>query len=253
MIAAGGDFDEKGIIDYSECDISESAGCTVKNLAPDEQPRERVRNYGISSLSTADLFAIILRTGTRGYPITDLCRDLMKLNDNKIHNLERKSREEIMEINGIGELKAMQIEAVMEIVRRYSREQLAPRVQVTDAKVIYDLMCPEIGNLPHEEMWAIFMSRSNHVIGKLRVSQGSSTATVFDIKKIIKYALSSHAEAVALCHNHPSGNLRPSGPDDQITRKFAEACKTLDLRPLDHVIVTTAGYYSYCNETTLLR
>lgn len=218
---------------------------TVKNLPADDQPRERAKRFGISSLSNADLFAIILRTGTRGYPITTMCRDLMKMNQNLFLNLERWSLEQIMEINGIGELKAMQILAVMEIVRRYSRERIGDRVRIRDANTVYQLMRPEIANLPHEEMWAIFVNRANHVIGKLRVSQGGSTATVFDIKKIIKNALMAGAEGVVLCHNHPSGTLLPSGPDDNITRKFKEACRSIDLTPLDHLIITTEGYYSY--------
>lgn len=226
---------------------------TVKELPVDDQPRERARRFGISSLSNADLFAIILRTGTSGYPITDLCRDLMKMNDNLILNLERKSRQEIMELKGIGDLKAMQIEAVMEIVRRYSREKIGDRVLIRCSKDIYDQMRPEIANLPYEEMWAIFMNKSHRVTGKLRISQGGSTATVFDVKKVLKNAIMSHAEAVALCHNHPSGTLQPSGPDDNITRRFGEACRTLDITFIDHLIVTPNGYFSYSDSTSLIR
>lgn len=241
--------------DYSDSPGSAAGrvvSLTVKDLPSDDQPRERARRFGIGSLSNADLFAIILRTGTRGYPITDLCRDLMKMNENLLLNLERRSRGQIMEINGIGELKAMQIEAVMEIVRRYGRERVGDRVQVRSPQTIYDIMRPEIANLPYEEMWALFLNRSNRVIGKLRVSQGGSTATVFDIKKIVRNALTAHAEGVALCHNHPSGNLSPSGPDDNITRKFGEACRALDLLFVDHLIVTPDGYYSYRDSSSLI-
>lgn len=226
---------------------------TVKELPVDDQPRERALRFGISSLSNADLFAIILRTGTSGYPITDLCRDLMKMNDNLILNLERKSRDEIMEIKGIGSLKAMQIEAVMEIVRRYSREKIGDRILIRCSNDIYDLMRPEIANLPYEEMWAIFLNRSNRVIGKFRISQGGSTATVFDIKKVLKNAIISHAEAIALSHNHPSGSLQPSGPDDNITRRFGDACRALDLTFIDHLIITPDGFFSYNDSTSLIR
>lgn len=240
--------------DYTETDISSRhlSSVTVKDLPADDQPRERARRFGISSLSNADLFAIILRTGTRGYPITDLCRDLMKMNENLFLNLERRSRSQIMEINGIGELKAMQIEAVMEIVRRYGREHVGHRVQVKSPQTIYDIMKPEIANLAYEEMWALFLDRSNRVIGKLRISQGGSTSTVFDIKKIIKNALMAHAEGVALCHNHPSGTLRPSAQDDDITRRFKEACRTLDINFIDHLIVTTDGFYSYRDSSSII-
>lgn len=225
----------------------------VKDMEADDQPRERVKKYGISALSTADLFALILRTGTVGNPITNLCRDLMKMNGNLLLNLERRSRAELMEIDGIGELKAMQIEAVMEIVRRYSRESVNDRVSILSSRTIYDIMRPEIANLPHEEMWALFLNRANRLIGRLRISEGGSAATVFDIKKIVKNALLAHAEGVALCHNHPSGNLRPSGPDDSITRKFKEACAALDITFLDHLIITPEGYYSYADSSSLIR
>lgn len=246
----------EGIPDYTETtsgEVPAAPTVTVKDLPTDDQPRERAKRFGIASLSNADLFAIILRTGTRGYPITDLCRDLMKMNQNLILNLERLTREQIMEINGIGELKAMQIEAVMEIVRRYSREQVGDRVQIKDSATVYRVMRHEIANLPYEEMWALLLNRRNQIIGKLRVSQGGSTSTVFDLKKVIKNALLAHAEGIVLCHNHPSGQTRPSGPDDNITRRFAEACKTLDLTFLDHIIVTTEGYYSYRDSSSLIR
>lgn len=231
---------------------TQSKVLTVKEMSADDQPRERVKRFGIGSLSNADLFAIILRTGTRGYPITDLCRDLMRMNDNLFINLERKSREEIMEINGIGELKAMQIEAVMEIVRRYSRERVGERVQILTPKNIYDVMRPEIGNLPHEEIWALFLNHANHVIGKFRASEGGSSASIFDLKKIIRSAILARAEGVVLCHNHPSGVLNPSPQDDGITRALKKACDALAIRMLDHVIVSTEGFYSYRDNSRIL-
>lgn len=240
------------MIDYDSFNHEETP-FTVKDLPVDEQPRERLLKFGVSSLTNAELFAIILRTGTRNYPITELCRDLMRHNENLFLNLERKSREEIMEIKGIGQLKAMQIEAVMEIVRRYHREQMGERIQVKSAKTIFDVMKYEIGNLPYEEMWVIFLNRKNEIVGKLRISQGGSTSTVFDVKKVMRCAIFAHADAIILCHNHPSGNLRPSADDDNVTRSCREACKTLDLRFLDHVIVTSQGFYSYNESSNLLQ
>lgn len=236
-----------------EYKILEQTPQTVKDLPVDQQPRERALRYGIGSLSNADLFAIILRTGSPGYPITELCRDLMKMNDNLILNLERKSREQIMEMKGVGELKALQIEAVMEIVRRYSREQIGERTQVKSARTVFEIMKPEIGNLSYEEMWVLFLNRSNRIISKLRVSQGGSTGTVFDVKKVIRNALYAHAEAIVICHNHPSGNTRPSGADDVVTKACQEACKSMELKLLDHVIVTTDGYYSYNEHSSLIN
>lgn len=225
---------------------------TVKEMAPDEQPREKMKRFGVSALSNSELFAIILRTGTTGYPITSLCRDLMRANDNLFLNLERKSREEIQAIKGVGETKSMQIEAVMEIVRRYQRERLGQRVKVTSSSVVFDVMRPEIANLPHEEMWAIFLNQANQIIGLFRASEGGTSATVCDIKKIIRQAILARAEGLILCHNHPSGNLMVSRQDDNVTQKMKEACATLDLRFLDHVVVTTEGFYSYRDSARII-
>lgn len=225
----------------------------VADLTPDFQPREKVLKYGISALSNAELFAIILRTGTQGFPITHICQEIMRMNDNMFLNLERRSREELLEYEGIGPVKAMQVEAIMEIVRRYNRESIGDRYRITSPDSIYQLMKPEIANLPHEEIWALFLNRQNQVIAKLCISKGSSTCTVFDVKKIIRNALFSRAEGVVLCHNHPSGNLRPSGQDDAITQKLKNACMALDISFLDHLILTTDGYFSYSESTSIIR
>lgn len=224
-----------------------------KDLPPDEQPREKAMRYGMSSLTTSELFAIILRTGARGYPITDLCRDLMRDNDNQLLNLERKTREQIMEIKGIGELKALQIVAVMEIVRRYSRERMGEKVEVKSARTVFELMKAEIGNLPYEEMWVLFLNQSNRITGRMRVSEGGSVSTVFDVKKIVRNALYAHAQSIILCHNHPSGNIRPSAQDDNVTRICRDACRTMDIRMLDHLIITSDDFYSYSENSGLIN
>lgn len=224
---------------------------TVKEQAPDDRPREIAKARGVEALSNAQLFALILRTGTPGYPITDMCRDLMQMNENFIGNLKRCTLEQLMEIRGIGEMKAFQIKAVMEIVSRYCEEQVGDRPRITSSADIYDMMRHVIGDLPHEEIWTVFLNRGNYVIGKMRVSSGSSVASVFDVKKILKNALLARAEGLVMTHNHPSGTLMPSGQDDQITCKLKDACRQLDIMFLDHVIVTSGGFYSYMDHGRL--
>lgn len=218
---------------------------TVKEMDADDQPREKALKYGIATLSTPDLWALILRTGLKGKPITDLCRDLMRDNNHSLYQLERKSLEEIMSTKGIGTTKGLQILAAMEITRRYNQEKIGEKYYIKTSQSIYDLMRSDIGNLPHEEIWIIYLGRRNDVIVKKRMTVGSATASIFDIKKIIKEALLLDAQGLVLCHNHPSGNLQPSGPDDQITRKTKEAAQLMDIRMIDHVIVCASGYYSY--------
>lgn len=224
---------------------------TVKEMDPDDQPREKAMKHGCKVLPTADLWALILRTGLPGKPITEMCRDLMRACDGRLFNLERMERRQLMAVKGIGATKALQIEAVMEMIRRYCNEAVGERVKIRSSKDIYDTMRHEIGNLPHEEIWALFLNRANEVIGRERITQGSAVASVFDMRKILKEALLRNAEGLVLCHNHPSGNLMPSPQDDSITRKMKSGCEAMDLRFLDHLIVTADGFYSYCDQSRL--
>lgn len=235
--------------DYKEDDRQKSL--TVKDFDPEDRPREKALKYGCGVLSTPDLWAIILRVGVPGTPITVLCRNLMRECNGKLGELERLTREQILKVKGLGTAKVLQIEAVMELIRRYSRETLGERFRVKSSEDIYSLMRPEIGNIPHEEIWALYLNQRNEVIYKMRITQGSAVASIFDIKKILKEALLREAQGFAMCHNHPSGNLHPSAQDDQITQKMREGSKTMDLRFIDHVIVTADGYYSYADHGRL--
>lgn len=236
-------------------DAPEAKVLTIKEMSKEERPRERAINHGIGSLTTAELLAIILRTGQQGLPITDLCRQLMGDNDNSLLRLARRSRSELMLTKGIGAAKALQVEAMMEIMRRYHLELTGAssreRHPVTTSNSIYERMRYRIANLEHEEVWIMLLNRRNIVIKEFKLTTGSSVASVFDTKMIIKRALLESAEGLVMCHNHPSGNLRPSPQDDNITRKLFAACSTMDLRMIDHVILSIDGYYSYADEGRL--
>lgn len=221
---------------------------TVKDFDPDQQPREKALKYGAGVLSTSELWAIILRTGTPGYPITDMCRDMMAANDGKLHFLMRRSRREIMKIRGIGTTKAIQIEAVMELVKRYQCEAIGERPIIRNSNDVWDIMRYEIGNLTHEEIWMLLLNRRNEVTDKQRLTTGTAVASLFDVKAAIKIAILGEACGIILCHNHPSGNLRPSPQDDNLTRSLKEAAKLFDINLLDHIIVCAGGHYSYRDE-----
>lgn len=223
----------------------------VKEMDVDDQPRERALKYGISSLSTPDLWAIILRTGLQGMPITELCRRLMRDNHGSLFKLERRTLKEVMLTKGIGTTKGLQILAVMEIVRRYNREKLEQKFIVTSAQSVYDYLKSDLANKAQEEIWALFLDRKNQVITKYKSTSGSAVSTIFDLKTIMKEAILSDAQGVILCHNHPSGGLRPSVEDDKITRKMKEASLFMDMRMLDHVILTAEGFYSYADSGRL--
>lgn len=218
---------------------------TVKDFNKEEQPREKAEKYGLQALSNAELLAIVLRTGQPGLPVTRIAAELMQSRQNKFTLLERMSDDELKSIPGIGPVKVLEIRTMLEIMRRYTRENLSDLTQFKSSEEIYNFMRFRIANLDHEQMWALFLNNSNRLIGEMKISEGSATATIFDIKKVLRQALAINAQAIILCHNHPSGICRPSGPDQQITNKFGEACKTLEFRFLDHLIVTVNGFYSF--------
>lgn len=218
---------------------------TVKEFSEEEKPREKAAKYGIESLTNSELLAIILRSGRPGLPVTEISRRLMENNDNKFLKLERMSDEELLDVPGIGPVKVLEVRVMLEIMRRYSAEKLGDRVQFKQPEHIYDYMRFKIANLTHEEMWVIFVDNSNRLSGTMKISEGSATGTIFDSKKIFHKAFISRAHGIILCHNHPSGTLFPSPQDLQITRNFNAQCKILEFRFIDHLIVTTDGFYSF--------
>lgn len=226
-------------------------GKTVKEMDADEQPREKALKYGVEYLTVPELWAIILRIGSQGYPITRLCKDMMKDNQGSLHKLERRTLQELKEIPGVGEMKAIQILAVMELIKKYCREDIPEDEPIRSSAQIYNRLRNRIGNKDHEEIWVLLLNRQNKVIKEYMLTSGTSTASVFEIKKPLKYALLENADGVILSHNHPSGTLRPSPQDDAITKAFKEGCQYLNIRLLDHVIVTANGYYSYADSGKL--
>lgn len=215
-------------------------------------PMEKAEKYGMKSLSTSELLAVVLRTGQPGCPVTELTAELMNRNENKLKVLERRTRTELMSLKGIGRVKAFQIEAVLEIMRRYNIEKLGDRIQIRSSADIFHLMQPEAAPLAVEYIWLLLLNRANAVIERKVMSQGGTSATIFDLKNTLReILLTPGVEGVIMVHNHPSGTLRPSPQDDAITRQLQDGCKYLGLRMLDHVIVTQDHYYSYADEGRL--
>lgn len=213
---------------------------------------EKAEKYGMKALEPSELLAIILRTGQPGFPITKMTADLMGRNENKFKVLERRCREELMTIPGIGRVKAFQIEAVLEIMRRYNMEKLGDRVVIKNSNDIFLYMRNEAARHNIEKIWILLLNRANAILECREVSSGGTSATVFDLKMVLRQILITPGiEAVVMVHNHPSGSLRPSPQDDQITRQLAEGCRYLGIRLLDHVIVTPDDCYSYADEARL--
>ncbi|MBO4943761.1 MAG: DNA repair protein RadC [Muribaculaceae bacterium] len=225
---------------------------TMRDYAEEDQPREKALRHGIGILSVPELLAIILRTGVTGHPVIELCRDILKDAGNSLHNLQRKTRQQLMQTKGIGPTKAIQIEAIMELTKRFVEEGCGERPVIRQSKDIYSLMRHEIGNLDHEEIWILLLNRRNQVIGRQRMTSGTANASLFDPKPILKYALLNNADGIIMVHNHPSGNNNPSPQDDTITRSLRDAAKAVELRMLDHVIVNAHSFYSYADNGRFL-
>lgn len=215
------------------------------------RPREKAMAHGCETLSLPELWALIIGSGTRGCNVIDVCTDLMRRNDFNLTLLARQSLKQISAVKGLGPSKALQIKATLELARRFQQQQLPERPPISSSADAYRLMRPEIAHLGHEEMWILFLNRANRVTKMYQASKGTTTATLFDLKGILKEALLEHAEGLIMAHNHPSGNPKPSSQDDNITMRCREACRTLELRLLDHIIVTPDSYYSYRDQGKL--
>lgn len=215
-------------------------------------PRERAELFGIDSLSTAELLALILRVGSQGCTVVQLTESLMAANEGSLRKLGQRKFAEISATPGVGKVKAQQIQAIMTLAKRYHEEQyLNKRKNITCSKDIYELMWGMFASKDKEEIWILTLSRRHDVIGRHHITTGSSVSSVFDLKAALKLAILDDASAMVMCHNHPSGNLKPSPQDDMITRNLVEGGRQIDVKVLDHLIITSEGYYSYNDQGRL--
>ncbi len=221
---------------------------SIKNWAEDDKPREKLMLKGKSVLSDAELLAILIGSGSRNETAVGLCQRILKSVDNNLNALGKLSITQLSNFKGIGEAKAISIIAAMEIGRRRRAEDAVELVKISSSKMVFEIMQPIIGELPHEEFWVIYLNNSNKVIAKTQISKGGITGTVADKRIIFKNAFENNAVAVILTHNHPSGKLEPSDADIQITKELKLAGKQLDVRVLDHIIITENGFFSFADE-----
>jgi DNA repair protein RadC len=203
---------------------------------------------GKSVLSDAELIAILIGSGSRSESAVDLSKRILASVDNNLNALGKLSLSQLMQFKGIGEAKAISIIAALELGRRRRGEDAVELKKITSSKIIFEIMQPIIGELPHEEFWIIYMNNSNKVIAKSQLSKGGITGTLVDVRIVFKTALEMGATALILCHNHPSGTLIPSDADKQITRKLKLAGDSLEIKVLDHLIVTETSYFSFADE-----
>lgn len=217
----------------------------INQWAEDDRPREKFLLKGKSSLSDSELLAILIGSGSRKESAVQLCQRILASTNNNLNQLGKISVNQLTNFKGIGEAKAISIAAALELGRRRRAEETMELKKITSSKMIFEIMQPIIGELPHEEFWVLYLNNSNKVIHKAQLSKGGITGTVVDVRLIFKTAFEFNATSIILTHNHPSGKLVASDADIQITKKIKEASKYLEIVVLDHLIITENGYYSF--------
>ena len=220
----------------------------ITNWSEDDKPREKLMLKGKSALSDAELIAILIGSGSRNESAVDLSKRILASVDYNLNALGKMTLQQLMNFKGIGEAKAISIMAALELGRRRRAEDAVELKKITSSKMIFELMQPIIGELPHEEFWVLYLNNSNKVLFKSQLGKGGITGTMVDVRLVFKAALELGATSVILCHNHPSGTLTPSDTDKQITKKLKAAGVNLDVQVLDHLIITENGYFSFNDE-----
>ncbi len=217
---------------------------SIKQWAEEDRPREKLMLKGKSVLSEAELIGILIGSGTRTLTAVDLAKQILHSVDNNLNLLARLSVNELKKFKGIGEAKAINIVSALELGRRRKEADQPKVIKITTSKTAYDIMHPYLQDVPHEEFWVLLLNRANHLIKPVPISQGGLSGTVADPKLIFNSALEALASGVILVHNHPSGSLKPSKEDINLTKQLKEAGRVLEIPVLDHLIYTNSGYFS---------
>ncbi len=224
---------------------------SIKEWAEDDRPREKMLTKGRQSLSDAELLAILIGSGSQEESAVSLCRRILQNYSNNITALSQSSIHDLMKFKGIGEAKAISILAALELGRRRQFAEAKEKISVKGSQDAYLYLAPLLQDNPLEESWVIFLNRANKVIDTQRLSIGGVAATIIEPRWIFKHAIEKLASGIILSHNHPSGNLKPSQADLDITKKVKAGAALLDIQLLDHLIISDSGYFSFADEGLL--
>ncbi len=228
-----------------------SSDLPITSWAENDRPREKLMTHGHQVLSDAELLAILIGSGSRNESAVKLARRILDSVDRNLNELGKRSLGELMKFKGIGEAKAITISAALELGRRRQATASLERPVIKSSKDVYQLMAPHLSDLQHEEFWILLLNKGNKVISRDQLSIGGTDATVVDVRIVFKKAIEGLATSIILCHNHPSGTLRPSQADIDLTKRLKAAGDTIGLPVLDHLIVCDSGYYSFVDEGIL--
>lgn len=223
----------------------------INQWAKEDRPREKMMLHGPGALSNAELLAILIGSGNTEDSAVELMRKVLDDCRNSLSELGKRSVDDLCAYKGIGPAKAITILAASELGKRRKDEGPSERLRVCCSQDIFLYFHPLMCDLPVEECWVMLLNQASRLIDALRISQGGLASTQVDVRCILREALLKRATALVLCHNHPSGNTRPSADDDRLTQALSQAAKVMNIRMLDHLIVSDGGYYSYADEGRL--
>ena len=221
---------------------------TIKSWAEDDRPREKLLLKGKTALSDAELIAILIGSGNWTETAVDLAKRILKSSNDNLAELSRLTIQDLMKFKGIGEAKALSIAAALELGRRRREQEAMQKQQITSSKDVFEIFQPMLADTSYEEFWILLLNKANKIIGKFSISEGGLSGTVADPVKIFRKAIEYNAVGMILCHNHPSGNLKPSDADVKLTNKMKEGGKFLDISVLDHIIIGEEKYLSFADE-----
>lgn len=224
---------------------------SIKSWNEDDRPREKLLSKGKSALSNAELIAILLGSGSRHESAVGLAKRMLNFTQNNLNAFSKLTVDDLMKFKGVGEAKAVSIITALELAKRCRLEDALQQDIINSSKAAFEIMHPFLGELPHEEFWIIYLNNANKVLHKMQLSKGGLTGTLVDTRMIFKKAVELLATGIILCHNHPSGKLNPSEADKQLTQKVKQAGDALDIKVLDHLIITEKKYFSFADNNLL--
>lgn len=224
---------------------------SIKSWNEDDRPREKLILKGRLALSDAELVAILITSGSRNESAVSLSKRILSSAANNLNELGKLSFSNLKSFKGIGDAKALTIIAAIELGRRRRLSEALEKIKINSSISVYNLMQPIIGDLEHEEFWILYLNNANKVLQTTQLSKGGITGTIVDIRLALKKALEVGAVAIILSHNHPSGFLQPSQADIRLTKRLSTASESLDIKVLDHVIITENSYFSFADQNLL--
>ena len=229
----------------------ENKRLTIKEWSVQDRPREKYARNGAASLSDAELIAILFRTGNTSESAVELAKRLLSSSNNSLNELSEKTLLELSETKGIGQAKAMALLTAFEIGRRIRAEKVEEKPVIKSSLDVVNLMQNKIAYLDHEELWVIYLNQSSRILDVVQVNKGGIASTEVDVRIVLQQAVVKKSTQIILCHNHPSGSIRPSKADIQLTEKTRKAANLLDVMLVDHIIIHRERYFSFVEEGLL--